>query len=69
MFEKKLALHETMEFHELINFMTTSLLKSKMSQGIVFDDDLRALLDKNVKLSTPALTAMIKLYDHSKLEY
>ncbi|SOC37115.1 spore coat protein [Ureibacillus acetophenoni] len=69
MFEKKLALHETMEFHELVNFMTTSLLKSKMSQGIVFDDDLRALLDKNVKLTTPALTAMIKLYRNSKLEY
>jgi len=69
MFEKKLALHETMEFHELINFMTTSLLKSKMSQGIVFDDELRELLNKNVKLTTPALTAMIKLYDHSKLTY
>ena len=49
---RKLALHETMEFHEVINFMTTSLLKSKLSQGVVFDDDLRALLDKNVKLST-----------------
>lgn len=46
MLEKKLALHETMEFHEVINFMTTSLLKSKLSQGVVFDDDLRALLDK-----------------------
>jgi len=69
MYEKKLALHETMELHELINFMTTSLLKSKMSQGIVFDDDLRALLEKNVKLTTPALTAMIKLYRNSKLEY
>ena len=67
--EKKLALHETMEFHEVINFMTTSLLKSKLSQGVVFDDDLRALLDKNVKLSTPALTAMVKLYTNSELEY
>ena len=67
--EKKLALHETMEFHEVINFMTTSLLKSKLSQGVVFDDDLRALLDKNVKLSTPALTAMVKLYSKSELEY
>ncbi len=70
MFEKKLALHETMEFHEVINFMTTSLLKSKLSQGVVFDDDLRALLDKNVKLSTPpALIAMVKLYSKSELEY
>ncbi|MBD8025640.1 spore coat protein [Ureibacillus sp. Re31] len=68
MFEKKLALHETLEFHEVINFMTTSLLKSKLSQGIVFDQDLRELLDKNVKLSTPALTAMLKLYSNSELE-
>ena len=67
--EKKLALHETMEFHEVINFMTTSLLKSKLSQGVVFDDDLRALLDKNVKLSTPALAAMVKLYSKSELVY
>ena len=69
MFEKKLSLHETMVFQELINFMTTSLLKSKLSQGVVFDDDLRTLLDKNVKLSTPALTAMVKLYAKSELEY
>jgi len=67
--EKKLAVHETMEFHEVINFMTTSLLKSKLSQGVVFDDDLRALLDKNVKLSTPALAAMVKLYSKSELVY
>nr|WP_285848852.1 spore coat protein [Solibacillus isronensis] len=58
-----------MEFHEVINFMTTSLLKSKLSQGVVFDDDLRALLDKNVKLSTPALAAMVKLYSKSELVY
>lgn len=68
MFEKKFAPHETFEFHEIINFMTTSLLKSKVSQGVVFDQDLRKLLDKNVKISTPALTAMIKLYANSKIE-
>ncbi|BDH61803.1 spore coat protein F-like protein YraG [Lysinibacillus sp. PLM2] len=68
MFEKKYAAHETMEFHELINFMTTSLLKSKLSQGVVFDQDLRDLLDKNVKLSAPALAAMIKLYSKSEVE-
>ncbi len=69
MFEKKLALHETMEFHEVINFMTTSLLKSKLSQGVVFDQDLRKLLDKNVKLTAPALQALLKLYEKSELEY
>ncbi|KGR88431.1 spore coat protein [Ureibacillus massiliensis 4400831 = CIP 108448 = CCUG 49529] len=68
MFEKKFAAHETMEFHELINFMTVSLLKSKLSQGVVFDQDLKELLDKNVKLTEPALAAMIKLYSKSELE-
>ena len=49
MFEKKLALHETLEFHEVINFKTVCLLKSKMMQGIVFDQDLKALMEKDVK--------------------
>jgi similar to spore coat protein len=69
MLEKKMALHEMMEFHEVINFMTLSLLKSKLSQGVVFDEDLRALLEKNVTLSTPALEGMLKLYRNTELEY
>lgn len=68
MFEKKLALHETLEFHEVINFKTVCLLKSKMMQGIVFDQDLKALLEKDVKQSIPALTAAIKLYSSSELK-
>lgn len=68
MFKKKFAPHETFEFHEVINFMTVSLLKSKVSQGVVFDQDFCKLLDKNVKLSTPALEAMIKLYSKSEIE-
>lgn len=68
MFEKKLALHETLEFHEVLNFKTVSLLKSKMAQGIVFDQDLKALLEKDVKQSIPALNAMIKLYAKSEIQ-
>ena len=67
MFEKKLALHETMEFHELLNFKTVCLLKSKVAQGVVFDQDLKALLEKDVKQSIPTLNAMIKLYAKSEL--
>jgi len=66
MFDKKLALHETLEFHEVINFKTVCLLKSKMMQGIVFDQDLKALMEKDVKQSVLALTAMIKLYRNSE---
>jgi len=69
MFEKKMALHEMMEFHEVINFMTLSLLKSKLSQGVVFDQELRALLEKNVRLSSTALEGMLKLYRKTELEY
>jgi len=68
MFEKKLALHETMEFHEVINFKTVALLKSKMMQGVVFDQDLKALMEKDVKQSIPALTAMIALYSKARLD-
>lgn len=68
MFEKKLAPHETLEFHELINFKTVCLLKSKMAQGVVFDQDLKALLDKDVKQSILALTAMIKMYEKSEIK-
>ncbi|MET1014603.1 MAG: spore coat protein [Paenisporosarcina sp.] len=67
MFEKKLAAHETLEFHEVINFKTVCLLKSKMMQGIVFDQDLKALMEKDVKQSIPALTAMITLYSKATL--
>ena len=68
MFEKKLALHETLEFHEVINFKTVCLLKSKMMQGIVFDQDLKALMEKDVKQSIPALNAMIKLYSNAEIK-
>ena len=37
MFEKKLALHETLEFHEVINFKTVCLLKSKTIPCIILD--------------------------------
>jgi len=67
MFEKKLALHETMEFHEIMNLKTVALLKSKMMQGVVFDQDLKALMEKDVKQSIPALTAMIALYSKTKI--
>lgn len=43
------ALHETMQLHELLNAKTVGITKSKLIQGLVFDQELRALLDKDVK--------------------
>jgi similar to spore coat protein len=45
------TLHETMEIHELLNFKTVCMTKSKMIQGIVFDQELKALLEKDVRQS------------------
>jgi len=56
-----LSLHETMELHEIINFQTISVMKSKLFQGVVFDQDLKALLDKNVKMSMLAITQLQNL--------
>lgn len=39
MTEQQLAFHETMDTHEILNFKTVCLLKSKLMQGVVFDQD------------------------------
>ncbi|MRX71894.1 spore coat protein [Bacillus lacus] len=65
---KKLGIHEMMEVHELVNFKTVSLVKSKMLQGLVFDQDLRALMDKDVKQSIVAITALQALLPEEEIQ-
>lgn len=57
-----LAPHEAMEIHELLNFKTICLAKSKMLQGLVFDKDLKALLQKDVEQSMKAIQDLQGLY-------
>lgn len=59
--QPKIALHETMEIHEMLNFKTVCLTKSKMLQGLVFDQDLKALLQKDVEQSIPAINDLENL--------
>lgn len=59
--QQNLALHEAMEIHELLNFKTVCLTKSKMMQGLVFDQDLKALMQKDVEQSIPAINDLEKL--------
>lgn len=47
--QHNLTLHETMEIHELLNFKTICMTTSKLTQGVVFDQELKALLDKDTK--------------------
>ena len=60
-----LAYHETMETHELLNFKTVGLLKSKMMQGIVFDQDLKAMMEKNVQQSIKDIQELQALYQQA----
>lgn len=53
-----LALHETMQVHEMLNFKTICMATSKMMQGIVFDQELKALMAKDVEQSIMSVAAL-----------
>ena len=55
MIRETLALHETMEIHEMLNFKTVSITKTKMMEGIVFDQELKALMERVVQQSIPEI--------------
>jgi similar to spore coat protein len=62
------AFHETMDTHELLNLKTVGLLKSKLMQGVVFDQDLRKLMQKNVDASVVDIKELMRLYPYAKKE-
>ncbi|MCM3708034.1 spore coat protein [Cytobacillus firmus] len=64
--ESALGYHETMETHEMLNFKTDCLLKSKMIMGICFDNDLKKLLEKDVQQSIAAIQELKELYKNAK---
>lgn len=66
MAEEKLTLHETMEIHELLNFKTICMTTSKMAQGVVFDQELKKLLEKDVEQSKQAVTMLQGLLKKTK---
>jgi similar to spore coat protein len=60
--QQTLAAHESLEVHEALNFKTLCLFKSKMMQGLVFDQDLKALMQKDVKQSIQAIADLQTVY-------
>lgn len=68
MLHENLVMHQTMELHELLNLKTVCLLKSKLIQGLVFDQELKSLLEKDVQQSIIAVNALQKHLDriHTK---
>ena len=62
-----LALHETLETHEILNFKTVCLLRSKLLQGICFDNELKALMEKDVQQSIKDINELIGYYKQSQI--
>ena len=58
---QNLAPNETMQVHEMLNFKTVCMTTSKMMEGVVFDQDLKALLEKDVKQSITAISDLQNL--------
>jgi similar to spore coat protein len=65
---KGLGFHETMEVHELLNFKTVCLFKSKMMQGLVFDQELKALMQEDVQQSISAIHELQNHYSKIQLQ-
>lgn len=66
--KENFAYHETLDTHELLNVKTVGLLKSKLMQGVVFDQDLRKLMQKNVEMSIVDIKELQRLYRYAKPE-
>lgn len=59
--QQNLTLHEAMEIHEILNFKTVCITKFKMMEGLVFDQDLKALLEKDVQQSISVINDLQNL--------
>jgi similar to spore coat protein len=60
---KRLAPNETMQVHEMLNFKTVCMTTSKLMEGVVFDQDLKALLERDVQQSIQSIQELQKLYE------
>lgn len=60
--QQALAAHESLEIYEALNFKTLCLTKSKLMQGLVFDQDLKALMQKDVQQSIQAIADLQAVY-------
>lgn len=55
MASEKLAVHETLELHELLTLKQSCLVKSYALQSLVEDDTLKMILDNDVSSSKKAI--------------
>lgn len=65
--QNELAWHETLETHEIINFKTICLLRSKLMQGICFNNELKQLMEKDVEQTIQDINELLPFYKQSQL--
>jgi similar to spore coat protein len=58
MAQQGLAVHETMELHELLMFKSTCMTKSNTMQALTTDGDLRSLMQQDVEQSSKAINQL-----------
>ncbi|MBB3126420.1 hypothetical protein FHS19_001074 [Paenibacillus rhizosphaerae] len=63
-----LAPHESIDLHEVLNFKTLCVAKSKLMQGVVFDKELKALMQKDVEQSTQAINELKAVYGRAPFQ-
>ncbi|APH69347.1 spore gernimation protein GerQ [Bacillus spizizenii] len=63
-----LAAHEAVDLHEIVNFKTLCIAKSKLMQGLVFDQDLKDLMQKDVQQSIQDLTDLQAVYERAPFQ-
>lgn len=63
-----LAAHEAVDLHEIVNFKTLCIAKSKLMQGLVFDQDLKDLMQKDVQQSIQDLTDLQEVYERAPFQ-
>ncbi|EGL19317.1 MULTISPECIES: hypothetical protein [Paenibacillus] len=57
----KLALHETLDLHEITAFKNVCLTKAKTMQALVSDDALKSILQQDVQVSSRQLQELDQL--------
>ncbi|MCO4850028.1 spore gernimation protein GerQ [Bacillus vallismortis] len=63
-----LAAHEAVDLHEIVNFKTLCVAKSKLMQGLVFDQDLKDLMQKDVQQAMQDLTDLQAVYERAPFQ-
>ncbi len=60
-----LAAHESIDLHEILNFKTLCLTKSKFMQGLVFDQELKDMLEKDVQQTILDINHLQAIYSRA----